>query len=244
MKSIFIHKLPMSILMLTVVATAGIVIAKDSNLADKSVKALNISFVYHIDADMAEQDVFVEHQSDSTQVYRVTSADRNLQAQLYYPAKEVTHAPFDPSDIGPYPKGRPMGFTLGEWLAARGSGSYRCDNGKGELSLNFTGLRSDAVYTIWHFFFASPPTKPSIGTYDIPLGTRDGAQSVFRTDGMGNANIRKTIMPCLQMSGEQIASGLAVAWHSDGRTYGALPGQFSLNSHVHLFAMLPKRATR
>jgi hypothetical protein len=35
---------------------------------------------------------------------------------------------------------------------------------------------------------------------------------------------------------------LAINYHSDGKTYGGLPGAFGLNAHVPIFAMLPRRA--
>ena len=203
--------------------------------------AMELNFLFHVEADMAEQDVFIEHQKDSNVVYRATKADRHMHSPLFYPAEAVSHSPFNPEDVGPYAKGSPMGFTLGDWYAAKGKGTYTCNDGQGTIKANFTKLRPDAVYTMWHFFFANPPTKPSIGTYDIPMGTRDGTQSIFRTDKNGNAMFEKTIKPCLQLSGEHIASGLAIAWHSDGKTYGPLPGEFSINSHVQLFTVLPKR---
>ena len=34
---------------------------------------------------------------------------------------------------------------------------------------------------------------------------------------------------------------LAINYHSDGKTYGPLPGAFGLNAHIPLFVMLPKR---
>lgn len=203
--------------------------------------SMDLNFLFHVEADMVEQDVFIERDKGSNVVFRATKADRNMKAPLYFPAKPVAHSPFDPKDMGPYPKGKPMGFTLGDWYAAKGGGTYTCSNGQGIIKMKFSKLRPDAVYTMWHFFFVSPPTKPSIGTYDIPMGTRDGAQSVFRTDKQGGASFEKIMKPCLQLSGEHIASGLAIAWHSDGKTYGPLPGEFSINSHVQLFTVLPKR---
>jgi len=214
--------------------------AKSSAAYDKSV-SMELNFLFHVEADMAEQDVFIERDSGSGVVYRATKADRDMDAPLFYPAKPIGHSPFNPGDIGPYPRGKPMGFTLGEWYAGSGKATYTCENGQGTIKARFNRLRPGAVYTMWHFFFVSPPTKPSIGTYDIPMGSRDGTQSIFHTDKNGNATFKKTIKPCLQLSGEHLASGLAISWHSDGKTYGPLPGEFSINSHVQLFTVLPKR---
>lgn len=95
---------------------------------------------------------------------------------------------------------------------------------------------------MWHYFIAWPPTDPFIGTYDLPVGARDGSESVFQADGQGQAVVKRTFKPCLQLTGEHLAAGLAIAWHSDGKTYGPLPGKFSTKSHVHMYTDLPKRS--
>ena len=203
---------------------------------------MDLNFIFHVDADMAEQDVFIERVEGSGQVYRVTKGDRNMNAPLFRTVNPVEHNPFDPEEIGPYSKGQPLNMTLGEWLSARGKGTYSCVNGKGSIDVNFTGLVPGSVYTMWHFFMAMPPTQPFIGTHDIPMGKRDGSQSVFHSDGNGKAHFKREFTPCLQLTGEHLAAGLAVAWHSDGKTYGPLPGEFATNSHVQLFLGLPKRS--
>ena len=60
-------------------------------------------------------------------------------------------------------------------------------------------------------------------------------------DAEGKASFSHSFKPCLQMTGEWITSMLAIAYHSDGKTYGAYPGDFGLNAHVPLFLMLPNR---
>ena len=204
--------------------------------------SLDLKFAYHIDMDMAEQDVFIEHEKGSGKVFRVTKADRNMKAQLYRTAESIEHNPFDPKAVGPYEKGKPLGMTLEQWLAGEGKGTYSCVNGKGTIDVNFTSMVPNSVYTMWHFFMAMPPTQPFIGTHDLPIGSRDGNQSVFKTDAKGNAQFKREFTPCLQLTGEHLAAGLAVAWHSDGKTYGPLPGEFATNSHVHTFLVLPKRS--
>ena len=202
---------------------------------------IDLTFLYHIDADMAEQDVFVERVAGSGEVFRATKGDRDLTQPIFAAAKAEEHAPFE-VETGPFPKGEPLGMSLGAWFGARGQGSYRCENGEATIDVAFHGLAPYGVYTMWHFFMASPPTDPFIGTYDLPVGSRDGEDSVFTADGDGKARYDKTFKPCLQLSGEHLMSGLAVAWHSDGMTYGVKPGDFALNSHIQLFLTLPKRA--
>ena len=86
---------------------------------------------------------------------------------------------------------------------------------------------------------AKPPTQPFTGFLDLPIGNRDGSQSVFTTDADGNANFEVRFETCLQMTERQIAALLAIAYHSDGKTYGVLPGPFGQVTHVQLFTMLP-----
>ncbi|NIA69953.1 hypothetical protein HBA54_15220 [Pelagibius litoralis] len=202
---------------------------------------VSLSFKRHVDDNLAEQDVFIEREAGSGKVYRPTKGDQDLKLPLYAAARQLDHNPFDETAEGPWPKGRPLGLTLGEWLNAKGEARYSCQDGAGTLTADFSGLIPDGVYTMWHFFMASPPTDPFIGTYDLPLGTRDGSQSVFAADKAGVARFEATFKPCLQLTGEHLAAGLAIAWHSDGKTYGVVPGAFATYSHVHLYAGLPKR---
>ncbi len=203
---------------------------------------LELTFIYHIDADMAEQDVFIEREGGAAEVFRATKGDRDLTQPIFAAAEPQEHAPFDVDAIGPYQKGTELGMTLGEWFAAQGQGDYQCVDGEATIDVAFEGLVPDGVYTMWHFFMASPPTDPFIGTYDLPIGSRDGKDSVFTADQEGQALFQRTFKPCLQLSGEHLMAGLAVAWHSDGKTYGVEPGVFATNSHIQLFLGLPKRS--
>ena len=202
---------------------------------------LPINFIYHKDMDMNEQDVFIQHEEGSSEVWRVSAADRDWSLPLYSAATPLDHAPFDPSDRGPFPRGEPLGLTLSEWFAGQGQGSYTCKNGTGNIDVQFSNLVRDGVYTMWHWFVSIPPTMPFIGTYDLPIGARDGSQSTFRTDAEGSARFVREFSPCLQLSGEHLAGALAVTLHSDGNTYGPLPGEFARDSHVQMFLVLPKR---
>lgn len=85
-----------------------------------------------------------------------------------------------------------LGSTLGERLGATGSGSHRFEDGEGWIDVTFDGLVPEGVHTMWHFFMAAPPTDPFIGPYDLPIGSRDGAESVFTADRDGKARFRRT----------------------------------------------------
>lgn len=213
--------------------------------------AFDITFVTHIDAGVAEQDVFIdngyvvlehERELDVDQVWRPGPGGSALNAPVFASAEPQRHNPADPAAIGPFPKGEPLGITLDEWLAASGEGHYHCEAGQGELTIEFENLVADGVYTLWHFFMANDATDPFIGTFDLPAGAFDGSQSVFFADADGSATYSQTFENCLQLSGEQLTAGLAVNWHSDGETFGVEPGHFGLHAHIQLFAALPTRA--
>jgi hypothetical protein len=63
---------------------------------------------------------------------------------------------------------------------------------------------------------------------------------VFVAGPDGRAVFEHTFSPPLEMSGHWTSSMLAIAWHSDGRTWGGVPGDFGLNAHVPLFVLLPR----
>ena len=96
-----------------------------------------------------------------------------------------------------------------------------------------------AAYTIWHAFMAKGVTDPFPGTIDLPLGDRDGTQSVFTTDAKGNGILSIKFDQCLQLGEVQLASMIGIAYHADGKTYGTLPGDFGTVTQVQLFAILP-----
>jgi hypothetical protein len=212
--------------------------------ADTATVSISLAFVTHLDMNMPEQDVFIERESGSGEVWRVTNGDNDMSVPLFAASRAVEHDPFNPDALGPYPRGRPLGVSLGEWLGHRGRGVYRCENGTGSLAISFSGLVPNGVYTIWHAFMALPPTTPFSGTVDLPLGARDGSESVFLANAVGRAEFDHRFKPCLQMSAAWISSMLVVNYHSDANAYLAHPGEFGLNAHVPLFIVLPHRADR
>jgi len=200
---------------------------------------IKLDFKSHLDANLPEQDVFIEREPGSGEVYRVTTADQDPSAPLFKAARPVPHNPFDTAAIGPHPKGEPFGYTLGEWLRHSGTGTYTCANGEGRLEMTFSGLIKYGVYTIWHTFTAMPVTTPFSGYLDIPLGARDGSTSVFVADANGEAAVSQRFEPCLQLTTNWTTSLLAINYHSNGRTYAGRPGMFGYNAHVPLFLLLP-----
>jgi len=203
--------------------------------------AIELTFSTHREASLPEQDVFIERQPGSGQVYRPTIADIDMGVPLYKAARKVPHNPFDAGAVGPYARGEPFGMTLGRWLQHRGSARYSCENGRGRLQARFSGLVPNGVYTFWHEFTAIPATRPFSGYLVLPLGARDGSTSVFVADSHGDASFRQTFIPCLQLSDTWTTSLIAINYHSDGRTHAAYPGDFGYNAHMPLFVLLPPR---
>lgn len=202
---------------------------------------LNVQFVDHIDANLPEQDVFVESKDDPKKVVRVEGEDakdpENLKKQTFAAADIVEHDPFKigPSPLGPYAKGKPLGFTLEQWLDAKGGGTYSVDGDRATLDLSFENLVPKGLYTVWCSRLTFPPNPAVV---DRPCGIEDGSENSFTADAQGNGAFNLEMTP-LEDSTQQIGSVIALAYHSDGKTYGANPGEFGLNSHVQIFYLLP-----
>ena len=75
------------------------------------------------------------------------------------------------------------GYSLN---AATAEGTYSCIDGKAAVDVTVAGLVPNAVYTMWNFIDAEPPTEPW-QTIMFPLGARDGSDASFNTDSVGNA---------------------------------------------------------
>lgn len=221
-------------------ALAGPALAIDASGKAQEV-AFDLTFITHVDAGVPEQDVYVERNPGSGEIFRPGVNNSDFDTPLFASSEDQSHNPADPDAVGPYPQGAALDITLGEWLGASGSGSYHVEDGQGHLTVEFEGLVPNGVYTLWHFFMANGETQPFVGTFDLPVGAFDGSQSIFVADAEGSATFDQTFETALQLSGEQLTAGLAVNWHSDGKTYGVLPGAFGQNAHIQLFSGLPAR---
>jgi hypothetical protein len=113
-----------------------------------------------------------------------------------------------------------------------------CEGDVGRVSATFDRLVPNGVYTVWYFLMAMPRTTP-FATYALPLGDPEGSQNTFMADAYGNASLEVAVSPCLQLSSRQLLAGLAAAYHSDGKTYRELPGDFGTVAHLHVFNFLP-----
>lgn len=161
----------------------------------------------------------------------------NLAKTVYAAATPIEHDPFKVSKnpLGPFEKGKSLGFTLGQWLAASGIGVYGVDGGNAELDLSFKNLVPNGVYTVWCSRITFPP---NFDVVDTPCGAEDGSENSFKSDEKGNGAFSLKLKP-LEASTKETVSAIALAYHSDGKTYGTSPGDFGLNSHVQIFFLLP-----
>ncbi|MBI2101836.1 hypothetical protein HYT53_04470 [Candidatus Woesearchaeota archaeon] len=161
-----------------------------------------------------------------------------LSKQAYAAASATQHDPFKTGDnpLGPFDRGNSLGFTMQQWLAASGIGIYSIDGENAEAEFSFKNLVPGGVYTVWCSRISLPP---NFSVVDKPCGAEDGSQNSFTADEKGNGEFSLKFS-ALEPSTKDAASLMAVAYHSDGKTYGASPGDFGLNSHVQIFYMLPE----
>lgn len=202
----------------------------------------NLQFVTHVAAGMTEQDIFIVNDGlADNEVIRATleesTAEDVLGAEIYTSAGYVAHDPFALSEepLGPFGRGEPMGITMGEWLGATGTGTYTVQENQAEVVVDFEGLVPNGTYTLWCTRITLPP-DPVI--FDIACGEWDGSENGFVADENGRGSLSFSMRALPDITAERI-SLLALAYHSDGQTFGPLPGDFGSQTHVHLLAFLP-----
>lgn len=204
-----------------------------------------LTFVHHGDIGAAEQDVYIERNDiPADEVMRVKPADTkdpsNLAKMLYGTAAPHMPDPFalGANPFGPFKKGVALGFTLQEWLASTGSGTYAVEGDNAELHFSFQHLRPKALYTLW-CVRVTPPPSPNAGLGPpVACGAPDGSQNAFTTDAQGHGVIdmkMKALLPTTQ----ETASSIAVEYHADGKNYGGDPGPAGQLAHVQLLTNIP-----
>lgn len=195
----------------------------------------------HMVRGMHEQDVFIARDGEPGVMYRITADDVDLDALLYAAATSSVRHAVDPGGVGPFEGDPALGVNQGAWLEGVGHAVVTCDGDVGRVSATFDRLVPNGVYTVWYFLMAMPPTTP-FATSAMPLGDPEGSQNTFVADAYGSASFEVEVSPCLQLSGRQLLAGLAAAYHSDGKTYGGLSGDFGAVAHPHVFNFLPGEA--
>jgi hypothetical protein len=203
-------------------------------------KEIQLTWSMFVTDGMVEQDVFVENAANSRQVRRIPVSEVAgfLDTKLYAAGVAVPFQPMEENPTDTYPKGSALELTLRDWLQAKGSGSYVCDGENATLKANFQGLVPNGVYTLWNFIDLNPPVDPWQGLL-VPAGKRDGSQAFVTVDNKGNGSFEQVFEPCLQLSGTQSLAGLALAWHSNGETYGFSSGSMGMVTHAQLMTLFP-----
>ena len=228
-----------TLLVVVVLLAALLVSACTGVVAQPQTQTFELQSVSHIAMGLPEQDVYIEREAGSGQVVRVLPGEETdaLDMPVYAAAELVEHNLFGTGDapFGPYPKGQDLGMTLGEWLAAGGQGTYTVTGDRAKLDMTYENLVPNGVYTVWCTRVSFPP---NIEIVDKPCGAADGSQNSFVADAEGNGHFELEL-PTLPASSAETSSVIAIAYHSDGQTYGAHPGDFGLNSHVQVAAMIP-----
>jgi WD40 repeat protein/serine/threonine protein kinase/DNA-binding XRE family transcriptional regulator len=175
---------------------------------------------------MPVQDVFID--AGNGQVVRpIILNSETLALPVYRSAIEV---PLDfleaPFDTGPYPKGEPLGFTLGDYVAATGRGTYTVHGDRALVDLTFDRLVPNGLYTMWCL-----PWSLTKGTMtETPCLASDGSAYHFTADENGHAQISmdiKAIPPSTQDAFYEISA----AYHSDGLGRGYYVGKHGHNVH-------------
>jgi len=202
--------------------------------------------VTHPAAGMPEQDVFIESADDPSMVMRVEQADIDQDATLlsrgvFSAAEAVEHDPFKlgKEPLGPFAKGESLSTTLGEWLAATAEGTYSVADGEATIDLTMNNLVPSGVYTVWCSRIKLPP-EPVIT--DTPCGNPDGSENVVTASEDGSASYSATSSPLEESTALEVAV-IALAYHSDGQTYGSDPGAFGKDTHVQVFWIMPAPET-
>lgn len=197
-----------------------------------------VAFASHLQAGMNEQDVYLLQDGEAVRMTPAQMEDEALLGQVVYKTADATaHDPLNlsKSPTGPFAAGEALDFTMEDWLAARGEGAYEVVDGRGTMSLDFTGLVPGGLYTMW---CSEMHMQPGPRILDYPCGAPDGSESAFTADESGEASFRLEA-DALPASSEEVIQILAVAYHSDGQEHGALPGDFGSRTHVQLMHMLP-----
>ncbi|MDH3739747.1 MAG: hypothetical protein OER92_11180 [Alphaproteobacteria bacterium] len=151
-----------------------------ANAQQTELMVSDITFVNHVDAGMVEQDAYIEKVPGSGKVFRVTAeeAKKYMDFPAYTTKTPHHHAPFAPVGAGPFEKGKPLGMTLGQWLAGTGTADYTCKGGTATLTVDFEKLVPNGTYTVWNFLAGKPHMGCAdcpFATIDFPMGARDGS---------------------------------------------------------------------
>jgi len=128
----------------------------------------------------------------------------------------VKHSSQATSEIEPT-QAEPAGpITLGDWRRASGKATIKCTDTLSKISLKFSGLIPNRLYTAWGMFNSGGQLVA------VALG---GAPSVFLSDAEGNASFKRVLnfCPLQSIQGQPSLLYLDIIYHSDQMVYGLVP---------------------
>lgn len=199
-------------------------------LAQTESEPVQMEFYNDLALGIPFQDAYIEASDGMIKRVELTDPISALFQPMYTTTFDNPPDMFEePFDVGPYEMGNQLDFTLGEWLAARGTGTYTVSGDRATLELHFTNLVPNGVYTLWCM-------ETNLVTFDMaddPCGAMDGSENEFVAGEDGSADFTMEI-DTFPPSTEEVIYTVALAYHSDGQTYGESPGEFGRNVHVQL----------
>jgi hypothetical protein len=158
--------------------------------------------------------------------------EATLSIPLYSAAENVPADLTPPFELGPWPQGAPLDFTLRDWISAEGRGTFTARGDRARLDVAFNRLIPNGVYTLW---CNAVTTVPALGLLEeAPCGAPNGSENTFIADADGHAEF-SVEMDTLPPNTERRFLSVGVAYHSDGQTYGYRPGEFGKNVHVQMY---------
>lgn len=140
----------------------------------------------------------------------------------FRPAKPNSDAP---ATVVNTADGKPMGFTLGDWLGVSGKATIVPGKAGGErITMQFHGLRPKGLYSLFENHFDQIPVGFT------PLDGK-GTNNSFRTDAKGDARITVATPDVLTH-----ANAILVVYHSDGKTHGISRGEIGIGAAHQMIA--------
>lgn len=123
--------------------------------------------------------------------------------------------------------GRPLGFNLADWFAARGTARVRQAVAGEMATCRFSFLRPHGLYSLFENHFDQKPIgfTPLDGT---------AAHNSFRADGAGSAHVELSVARALTHE-----NALLLVYHSDDATHGMSRGAIGVTAHHQLIAPIP-----
>jgi hypothetical protein len=122
----------------------------------------------------------------------------------------------------------PIGLTLKQWLAARGTVEIVQLNANAQnVTVHFDGLSPYGVYSLFE------NRSDQQGTLFVPLDG-SGSSNSFIADAGGGASMTLIVAPPLSHQ-----STIVLVFHSDGRPHGMSQGGVGVTAHNQLIVRVP-----